>query len=407
MNRAAGSALPSLRLVLTRVHFRVTLFAVAVAGITVMLTGIATVVATSRNNLRLIAQSASYTVAPAVIFRDADAAREGIAPFATNGVAAIRVIASDGAVLTEWHRPGSNRLSIAPPIAALFFAQPAEAPVTFGDRMVGRVLVSGDATDIAGYIGSGLIGALACLVLTAIATRLLAKRLQRSVVEPLSAIAELAHTVRTERAFERRAPASTIAEIDTLSGDFNALLAELDAWDRQLRSENARLSHSAAHDALTGLHNRAHFEQELASAIVQARSARRSFALLYLDGDGFKVVNDRYGHGAGDAVLAEVAARLRGILRGGDLAARLGGDEFAILLAPPAGALAVARVRQAIEAAMIAPFRLPSGVALSIGLSVGAAVYPRDGEDTNTLIASADADMYADKHRRAIVSRSA
>lgn len=407
MSRPAGRPLPSLRLVLTRVHVRVTLFAVAVAGITVMLTGIATVVATSRNNLRLVAQSASYTVAPAVVFRDADAVREAIAPFASDGVAAIRVVTASGETLAEWHRPHAAGPSIAPAIAALFFAEPASAPVRLGERVVGRILVSGDARDIAGYIGSGIIGALACLTLTAITTRLLAVRLQRVVVEPLSAIAELAHSVRAERAFERRAPPSTIAEIDTLSSDFNALLAELDTWDRQWRSENARLSHSAAHDALTGLSNRAHFEHELENAIAKARGTARSFAILYLDGDGFKMVNDRHGHSAGDAVLVEVASRLRASLRGGDVAARLGGDEFALLLAPPAGAQAVARVRRAVEAAMAPPVRLPSGVALPVGVSIGAAVYPRDGDDAAALIAAADADMYAEKHRRTMPSRTA
>jgi len=327
--------LPTLRQVLAGVHFRVTLFAVAMAGITVLLTGVATIVATSRNNLQLVAQSASYTVAPAVIFGDRHAAREGLIPFARDGVAAIRVTSNDGHLLASWQRPASPHFSIARPIAALFFAAPITAPVKLGDRVVGQVAVSGDARDIAGYIGSGAAGALACLIITAIAARLLAQRLQSSVIEPLAAIAEVAHAVSADRAFERRAPPSTIAEIDALSGDFNSLLAELDDWHRQLRRENEQLSHSAAHDALTGLPNRAHFEQRLAGMLVQAGASNQSFALLYLDGNEFKAINDRYGHRAGDAVLVEVAERLRQCLRAGDLAARLGGDEFGLLLAAP------------------------------------------------------------------------
>jgi len=324
---SGAHSLPTLRRVLAGVHFRVTLFAVAMAGITVMTTGIATMLAVSRDNLRLVAQSVSYTVAPAVIFHDAQAAREGLAPLAANGVAEIRVTLPDGRVFARWQRPAQDRSLLGRPIAALFLSKPATAPVSMGDSVVARVAVTGDARDIAGYIESGILGALACLIATAIATGLLTRRLQRSVIDPLSAIAEVTHAVRTERAFERRAPPSTIAEIDTLSGDLNGLLAELDAWEQQLRSENERLSHSAAHDALTGLPNRRQFEQRLTSLLTQARANGQSFALLYIDGNNFKAINDRYGHRAGDAVLIEIAARLRRCLRSGDVAARLGGEQ--------------------------------------------------------------------------------
>lgn len=395
----APRPLPTLRKVLASLHFRVTLFAVAVAGITVLLTGIATVVATSRNNLQLVAQAASYTVAPAVVFRDAQAARDSIKPFTLDNVAEIRVTTADGRTLTAWHCPTAGRLSPASLIAALFFARPTTAPIKLDDRVVGQVAVSGSARDIAGYIGSGALGALICLVLTAIAARQFAYRLQRRVIEPLSAIADVAHAVRADRAFERRVPPSTIAEIDGLSGDFNALLAELDDWHHQLRSENERLNHTATHDALTGLANRVQFEQRLATTLVQARSGGMAFALLYLDGNGFKTINDRHGHRAGDLVLIEIAARLRRCLRAGDLAARLGGDEFGLLLAPPSGPGAVARVREAVDAVMSVAVPLPNGDLITVGLSMGSAIYPVDGHDTVALLAAADADMYTRKHR--------
>jgi diguanylate cyclase (GGDEF)-like protein len=391
-----------LRQVLARVHFRVTLFAVALAGLTVLLTGIATIAAAAQNNLRLVAESASYTVAPALVFGDADAARESIAPLAAaNGVAEIRVVASDGRVLATWQRPAQSGLSLARPLAALLFAEPVRAPILHQGRRIGEVLVSGDARDIAGYVSWGIAGAIGCLVVTAAAAHFLAHSLQRSVIEPLAAIAGVAHTVRTERAFGRRAPHAPIAEIDALGSDFNSLLAELDDWQHHLRREHERLSHRVAHDDLTGLPNRASFEQCLTSALVQARQDGQPFALLYLDGDGFKAVNDRYGHAAGDAVLMEIAVRLRACLRAGDVAARLGGDEFGLLLAAPSGREAIARVQLCLEERMGYPIRLPADAVVRVGLSVGSAVFPDDGGDAAALVNAADAEMYVAKQRAA------
>ncbi len=396
----APRQLPTLRQVLARVHFRVTLFAVALAGLTVLMTGIATIAAAAHNNLRLVAESASYTVAPALVFGDADAARDSIAPLAAaNGVATIRVMTNNGRELAAWQRPAEPRLSLARPLAALFFAEPVHAPIVHQGQRIGEVEVTGDARDIAGYVSLGVAGAIACLVVTAAAAHFLARSLQRSVIEPLDAIATVAHSVRTERAFGRRAPQAPIAEIDALGSDFNSLLAELDDWHHHLRRENERLSHRAAHDDLTGLPNRATFEQCLSSALVQARQDGQPFALLYLDGDEFKAVNDRYGHAAGDVVLVEIATRLRACLRAGDIAARLGGDEFGLLLAAPSGRDAIARIQVCLKERMGYPIRLPSGDKVRCGLSVGSAVFPDDGGDAAALVNTADGEMYAAKQR--------
>ena len=163
------------------------------------------------------------------------------------------------------------------------------------------------------------------------------------------------------------------------------MLAELEQWHRSLRSENETLSHRATHDALTGLPNRARFDQQLAVMLEQARRDESSFAILYADGNDFKAINDVHGHAAGDAVLAEIGRRLRAGLRTHDLAARLGGDEFAILLAAPSGAEAVARVRDAIRAQMAMPITLPDGTDIKTSLTVGAAIFPPDGTDVAAL----------------------
>ncbi|NMG45842.1 EAL domain-containing protein [Aromatoleum toluvorans] len=152
----------------------------------------------------------------------------------------------------------------------------------------------------------------------------------------------------------------------------------------------------ARHDALTGLPNRALLRERFAQAAEHARHTGRHLALLFLDLDHFKRVNDSLGHPVGDALLVAVADRLRHALYGTDTLSRLGGDEFVILLehvACPEDAVTVARK---IDACLDAPVEIASQV-LSIGASIGIAIYPGDGQDFDTLLQKADTAMYHSK----------
>ena len=393
-------ALPTLRQVLSNVHFRVTLFAAGITGIAVLLTGFATIAFYANQNLNLVANTTSYAVAPAVVFDDRHAIDASTAPIGRiDGVGGITVSDAQGRTLSIWHRPPRRRdaLGIDAAMTRLLFAAPATSPLVHQGRRIGTVTVSGEADPVMAYIGSGLAAALACLVITAIAAHFLADRLMQTVVRPLAAIEQVAHAVRQDRAFDQRVPAAAIAEINNLGNDFNALLGELEAWQYGMRRENADLSHLALHDPLTGLANRAHFERALETMIDVARSRDQQFAIIYLDGDGFKLVNDEHGHAAGDSVLMEIAARLRGSTRPDDLVARLGGDEFAVLLAPGSDATVVEQIDQRLGSALGEPMTLPSGDQVTIALSTGAAIFPRDGDDIPALVHHADVAMYARK----------
>lgn len=155
-----------------------------------------------------------------------------------------------------------------------------------------------------------------------------------------------------------------------------------------------RLRYLAGHDALTGLCNRIRFEDRLQHAIARARRENRTFALLFLDLDGFKAINDTYGHHAGDEVLATIAQRLATVLRDSDTTARMGGDEFAALLEGDISAGAARGVAEKLIAAIDTP--LP-GFTLSVSASVGMALYPWDGTDADTLLRCADQAMYRAK----------
>ena len=156
----------------------------------------------------------------------------------------------------------------------------------------------------------------------------------------------------------------------------------------RLHAQHQQLLHHASHDALTELPNRAAFETRLARCL----GSHTSVAVLFVDLDGFKRVNDTLGHATGDALLRAVAGRLRGSVRHEDLVARLAGDEF-VLAFPDMPAEQVERVARKLLGALAAPFSVGEHTA-QVGASIGVSLYPDDGRDIDTLLKRADDAMY-------------
>nr|WP_294847526.1 diguanylate cyclase [uncultured Sphingomonas sp.] len=391
--------LPTLRQALARAQLITTAFAVALTALIVLLAGVTTMGIYSRTNLGLIARTAGYSVAPAIVFNDRQAATSTIQPLVgTPGVARIDVLDSAGRTLISLkNAPSGDEFSMASLAERLFLSAPETAPVEHEGQRIGSVLVHGRGDLLARYFWLGIAGAALCLVPALIASLYVSRRLQSNIVGPLRSIARVAHDVRVERAFDRRADTANIDEIEGLRSDFNALIGELQSWQEHLRRENEALSHRALHDPLTDLPNRAHFETKLAEAIATANRQGQNFVIFYTDGNGFKGINDRYGHAAGDHVLVETGRRLRSALRSSDFVARIGGDEFAMLLGPPFGVEGIAHVQDVVNSAMAAPFIMPNGEITRVSLSMGSAIYPDDGQRPNELVHSADVNMYEAK----------
>jgi len=158
------------------------------------------------------------------------------------------------------------------------------------------------------------------------------------------------------------------------------------------------LSTLAYHDPLTGLPNRRLFQDRLERAILSAERLRAGFALLYIDIDRFKAINDSRGHQVGDQILCEIAARVAGALRKSDTLARLGGDEFAAILEGINSRADAARVADKVAANCGAPCQV-RGVSVALSVSVGISLYPYDGADPAVLLNEADRAMYSDKMR--------
>ena len=167
-----------------------------------------------------------------------------------------------------------------------------------------------------------------------------------------------------------------------------------DITERKLAEE--RIRHLASHDCLTDLPNRSRFSEALNAAIAAARPTNSQFAILFLDLDHFKFINDSFGHEAGDTLLKEIAARLRAAVRPSDAVARLGGDEFVLLCNDPSDLADLEGLAARILRAAVRPVSL-LGQERRVGASIGIAVYPDDGETERALIKSADAAMYTAK----------
>ncbi|WP_439814131.1 diguanylate cyclase domain-containing protein [Zavarzinia sp. CC-PAN008] len=198
------------------------------------------------------------------------------------------------------------------------------------------------------------------------------------------------HSLRNmNEELERRVLERT-EEIRRVNEDLRAEVAE------RRRAQEA-LSHLAKHDSLTGLANRVLFEDRLRLALARSRRQSGSLALLYLDLDGFKGVNDSQGHAFGDFLLAEVARRLERCVREVDLVARLGGDEFAAILENVRTEGEIMAVVQRIMAALGDPFVNDEGRSGQVGVSVGIAPHPAAGDDMPALIRAADVAMYTAK----------
>ncbi|MEK9671995.1 MAG: diguanylate cyclase [Rhodospirillaceae bacterium] len=165
----------------------------------------------------------------------------------------------------------------------------------------------------------------------------------------------------------------------------------------EYRRQQAQIVYEASLDEVTGLPNRSLFLDRLGAALRQSARAKKQLAVLFIDLDGFKALNDTLGHEAGDLVLKQVGVRLSARVRASDTVARFGGDEFVVLLLEISNADDVGMVAKSIVDELSRPFLVRGDTAV-IGASIGVAVYPRDGGDGDELIRRADNAMYDVKH---------
>jgi diguanylate cyclase (GGDEF)-like protein len=220
--------------------------------------------------------------------------------------------------------------------------------------------------------------------------------MQRRISKPISRLAHGMHEVTSGGTFESRAAVEGSRETMELAQEFNLMLAELERRDQIAKQAEAQLQQEASTDALTGLPNRRLFLDRLPQIIALAQREHRAVALLYLDLDGFKLVNDSLGHSVGDTLLCEVAERFKKHIRKSDTLARIGGDEFTVILSSLHEAGDANIVAQALLSSLTKPFRI-EGHDITIGASIGVSTLSDAQTEGDDLLQQADSAMYAAK----------
>lgn len=409
---------------------RLTRLSVAVMGAALLLSSLA-LAAWVHHSLREAqlksaeqsAQLLAENLAPALAFHDREATRDALVAFSRReGLQALVVREPNGEAFAHW----PNAAALAP------WADAPRQVDWQGLRLVVPVQLQGERIGSLAWaesfeaLNATLLrlgaGALLVLGLSLIGASLLLRWTQRRALAPLLALSRLAERVATTQDYSLRAPVREQDEVGRLAERFNGMLRRIQVWHEDMNQQLAQerqsgqaLQQLAHRDTLTGLPNRLAFELTLERLFVDLHhagtGAAQRLALLFIDLDNFKAVNDRLGHSAGDAVLGEVSSRMSSVLRASDTLFRLGGDEFALLVADVAEPEAVEQLAARLIAAVREPL-LIQGEVQPVGATVGLAFVPDDATDPQSLLGAADAAMYAAKHagkntyRRAVRAHS-
>lgn len=214
----------------------------------------------------------------------------------------------------------------------------------------------------------------------------------RFVTGPLNAIVRAINRFSKERVISN-SPLTRNDELGLLSRSFNDMQREIMAHLSELNESRKVLDHLARHDTLTGLPNRRMFFDRLEHAIANAQRNGKQLAVLFVDLDRFKEINDSFGHAAGDGVLVRVASLMKSAVREVDTVARLGGDEFVVLLDTIDDLQHVTVIIMKLHMLFQSPMRI-DGHELQVHASIGAGIFPRDGKDADELMQNADQAMY-------------
>ncbi len=289
-------------------------------------------------------------------------------------------------------------------------------PVELDGALFGSVLLISDFGDWKRRQQMNILISAGVLFLSLIVAILLSSRLQRLVSEPILKLAKTARRITDHQDYSLRAEKITKDEIGRLVDDFNGMLEQIQLRDQelheiqeqleekvqsrtqQLTELTQQLEYQAYHDPLTGLANRTTFSDHLRLAIEQVDRYGGMIAVLFLDLDRFKDINDSLGHVVGDKLLVKVAQRFSRCMRGSDTIARLGGDEFGVLLEHLDHGGESADVARKLTTTIAEPFDI-NDYTLHLSTSIGISLYPLDGNSAETILKNADTAMYCSKEQ--------
>ncbi len=283
--------------------------------------------------------------------------------------------------------------------SALWISQ----PVTNQQEVIGYLLIKENLSQELNWLLQLSFLQTSIILLVILAAGFWFKKTHYNAFKPLSALSQLAEQVSTHRDFSLRANIQQHDDIGKLATHFNELLKRLQLWQHEQEQQLAyqesigqQLNTLAHSDSLTKLRNRLGFNQDLKESITIASQSQQCVALLFIDLDQFKYVNDNFGHQAGDHVLQIFAERLLLAIRADDKAYRLAGDEFAVLLLATTDIETTAQIAQRIITRWQEPV-IYNDQLMPVGCSIGIALYPEHADSAITLLEKADMAMYQAK----------
>lgn len=388
----------------------------------------------SGDDLTTLADVVAANSGAAILFGDTKSAQETLS-FMLNQTHIMSAIIYDNnkVPLAQYARDGHPERAPSIPLInrELTFGKTTVSlfkDVSVGSDIVGTVYLQADMRKLDERIALYARIVIIVLLSTITIAFLLSARLQRIITDPLGYLAALVKRISTDKNYSLRASGEGEDEIGLLITGFNEMLSEIQARDNELEqhrerleervkqrtaeleaanleleaakkeaeSSAAKMTHQAHHDALTGLPNRILLADRVNQSLARAARSNSKVALLFLDLDHFKVINDSLGHSVGDHMLCVIAERLQCYVRAEDTVARLGGDEFTVLLTDIQDSKDAMRIAQKIIDTLKQPITIDNHE-LHITASIGISIFPDDGVDSVTLVKNADISMYRAK----------
>lgn len=280
-------------------------------------------------------------------------------------------------------------------------------PILFKGKEIGAIEIISDYPTLHRHFKQyGLITSL-LLLLSFFISFMIASRMQKAFLAPIHQLVNLTRHVAKDKNYTLKAKKTTADELGTLADNFNFMLEHINERDKNLEAEvekrteelvelNQTLNYRATHDSLTNLANRDLFNITVQCTIDRAHQQNHSFAIVFMDLDHFKLINDTMGHEFGDMILKQTAQRLSQNIRNSDTLARMGGDEFTVLLDMINHTTHISNIAKKILQSFERPFEIYQHE-FHVKPSMGISIFPHDGEEAELLKKNADTAMYSAK----------
>ncbi|WP_337010654.1 diguanylate cyclase domain-containing protein [Pantoea sp. AS142] len=349
-----------------------------------------------KRNLELIGATLSTTLTAATVFADSYDAHTKIARLGNEGMYdSAQLVTREHLVLVHWHASKEQTGWYSRLLREWIYHKPLRVNIIHSDVIVGTLTLEGTVNGAVSFIRYSFIILTSGMLSVLIISLMLSEFLHRGIIATLRNITSSIHYVIHSGDFSLRIPGSPTSEFQLFSDDLNSLLMEMQSLKASLIRDNRSLAAKALEDPLTGLANRSAFSAHL-TRLLDQQYAEKRFALLFLDGDHFKSINDNWGHAAGDEVIKTIGSRLLSLASEQDLVARLGGDEFAMLVSSRSSEAQLQLLMKNIHEAIMQKIFIADGKQINISVTLGYA-WSQHGDTVASILERADTNMYKNK----------